>query len=83
MVVPVEHRIRVRQYFERVEIIANRIRSAMLKSPALSATIAEKDTEILLLANKQAAEELGFSYHPWPFLDTEPTHYEELGEQNG
>jgi hypothetical protein len=83
MVVPVEHRIQVRQYFERVEIIANKIRSAMAKSPVLGLTIAEKDTEILLLANKQAAEELGFSYHPWPFSDTEPTHYEEIGEQNG
>jgi hypothetical protein len=83
MVVPVEHRVQVRQYFERVESIANKIRGAMLKSPVLAATIAEKDTEILLLANKQAAEELGFSYHPWPFSDTEPTHYEELGEQDG
>jgi hypothetical protein len=83
MVVPVEHRVQVRQYFERVELIASKIRSAMAKSPALGLTIAEKDTEILLLANKQAAEELGFSYHPWPFSDTEPTHYEEIGEQNG
>ena len=83
MAVPEEHKEKVRQYFERVELIATKIKGAMLKSPALSVNIEDKDSEILLLANKQAAEELGFSYHPWPFGETSGTHFEPIGEQNG
>ena len=83
MAVPEEHRQRVMQYFARVEYIANQIKADMSKNPIMAESIQEKDTEILLLANRFAEEQLGFSYYPWPFTDTEPTHYEPIGEQNG
>jgi hypothetical protein len=83
MAVPEEHREKVMQYFARVEYISNQIKADMSKNPVMAATIVEKDIEITRLANQFAAEQLGFSYYPWPFSDTEPDHYEPIGEQNG
>jgi len=81
--IPEEHRLKVIQYFERVQDLSNRMKADMANNGATVPMIAAADPDITLMANKIASEQLGFSYYPWPFTNLEPTHYEPIGEQNG
>lgn len=83
MAIPVEHREQVVQYFELVETIANLMKTEMFKNISQAPLLAQVENQIFLEANARAKEQLGFSYHPWPFGETSETHYEEIGEQNG
>jgi hypothetical protein len=83
MAIPVEHREQVVKYFELVDTISNLMKAEMFKNMSQAPLLAQVETQILLDANAKAAEQLGYSYYPWPFGETSETHYVETGEQNG
>lgn len=80
MAIPVEHREQVIQYFELVETIAKVMMAEMFHNVSQAPLLAQVENQIFLEANAKAAEQLGFSYYPWPFGETSESHYEGLGE---
>ena len=83
MAIPVEHREQVQKYFELVETLSNLMKAEMFKNVSQAPLLAQLETQIIKEANAKAAEVLGYSYYPWPFVETSETHYEGIGEQNG
>jgi len=81
--IPEEHREKVKQYFSRVQSITNQLKADMANNGASIALISQQDNSISIMANQIAADQLGFSYYPWPFSNIEPSHFEPIGEQNG
>jgi len=80
MAIPVEHREQVVQYFELVDTIAKLMMAEMFNNVSQAPLLAQVENQIYLEANAKAAEQLGFSYHPWPFGETSETHFETTGE---
>ena len=80
MAIPVEHREQVVQYFELVDTIAKVMMAEMFHNVSQAPLLAQVENQIYIEANAKAAEQLGFSYYPWPFGETSGTHYEGIGE---